>query len=327
MYSQADWPPLGFLSPFSLYRCTRQVKAFHPAGVGLLDSLGPPVVQTKSIEPVAIAIAARDGYSLAGSLYHSDHASRRVVVINSATGVPQRFYRHLAAGLVAAGYTAVTYDYRGIGGSKPARLRGFPARARDWALLDMAGVVDWVAAELEPRRIFLAGHSIGGQVAGMLDNASSIDGMVTMSAQSGYWRLQGGEQKVVVMFHVYVTLPLLSHLLGYGPLSWLGGEDLPKNAAIEWAGWCRHPEYLLGDSTLPLERYRRFTAPVLAYSFADDKWGTRRAVDAMMQAYPNLERRHIEPSQMGLASIGHLGYFRPAAKDLWRDTIDWLDAR
>jgi len=30
---------------------------------------------------------------------------------------------------------------------------------------------------------------------------------------------------------------------------------------------------------------------------------------------------------MGLASIGHLGYFEPAAQCLWSDTIDWLDQR
>ena len=36
----------------------------------------------------------------------------------------------------------VTYDYRGIGGSAPSRLRGFEARMRDWAFLDMTAVVD-----------------------------------------------------------------------------------------------------------------------------------------------------------------------------------------
>jgi predicted alpha/beta hydrolase len=103
------------------------------------------------------------------------------------------------------------------------------------------------------------------------------------------------------------------------------GEDLPKNAALEWAAWCRNPRYVLGDSTLPLDRYRGFTAPVLAYSFGDDKWGTPRSVDAMMNAYPNVERRHLEPAEVGLPHIGHVGFFRPAAQHLWSDTISWLD--
>jgi predicted alpha/beta hydrolase len=279
-------------------------------------------------KPEDVSIPARDGYQLAGTLYRGDISAPRVVVINPAIAVPGRFYRHFAAGLADAGYASLTWDYRGIGASKSQRLRGFKATVRDWIFSDMAGVVDWVRVELEPERIFFVGHSLGGQVAGLLDNSSSIDGMVTMSAQSGHWRLQGGEQKVVAFFHIYVTLPLLSRIFGYAPWSLVGaGENLPKDAALEWVGWCRNRQYVLGDTTLPLDRYQQFKAPVLAYSFGDDKWGRPRSVDAMMQAYPKLERRHVEPADFGLARIGHVGYFKPGSEPLWRDTIAWLDDR
>ena len=273
-----------------------------------------------------ITIPARDGYPLAARVFGGASRPVRIVVINSATAVPQHFYRHFAAALAEVGYTALTYDYRGVAKSRPEKLKGFEAKARDWALQDMTGVVDWVAAELKPERVFLVGHSFGGQVAGMYDRPASIDGMVTMSAQSGHWRLQGGEQKLVVWAHTHLTLPLLSNVLGYMPMSAVGaGEDMPAGVALEWARWCRHPDYILGDRTLPLDRFRNFTAPVLAYSFGDDKWGTPRSVDAMMRAYPNVERRHVEPSEVGLGSIGHLGFFKPQSEVLWNDTLNWLD--
>jgi predicted alpha/beta hydrolase len=279
-----------------------------------------------SAEGEPLTIPARDGYPLSGAVFRSKNEASRVVVINPAVAVAQHFYRHFASGLADTGFTALTWDYRGIGASKPDRLRGFAATARDWVLQDMAGVIDWISAELEPQRIFLVGHSLGGQVAGLLDNATSIHGMATMSAQSGHWRYQGAEQKLVVLLHTYVTLPLLSRVFGYMPWGLLGsGEDLPKHAALEWARWCRNRLYLLGDTTLPLERYQGFGAPVLAYSFGDDKWGTPRSVDAMMQAYPNVERRHVEPGDFGLDRIGHVGYFKPGSKSLWQDTIAWLD--
>ncbi|MBL4686145.1 MAG: alpha/beta fold hydrolase, partial [Nannocystaceae bacterium] len=129
-----------------------------------------------------VTLLARDALPLAGTVYGSPSA-RKVAVINSATAVPRRFYRHFAGALVEAGYRVVTYDYRGIGGSRPRQLRGFSAKMRDWGLQDMAGVLDWVRTEHDDARILLVGHSVGGQVAGMLDNVEGIEGMVTFSAQ------------------------------------------------------------------------------------------------------------------------------------------------
>ncbi len=274
-----------------------------------------------------ISIPARDGFLLAATCYQPEaNPTATVVTINSATAVPQRYYKPFARFLAEQGYTAVTYDYRGIGGSRPASLRGFQALAREWALLDMAGVVDWVQATYQPQRFFHIGHSFGGQTVGLLPNGEQINAVVTLSSQSGYWRLQGGHQKAPVAFHVYLTLPLLSQLFGYMPWSKLGpAEDLPKGVALEWAKWCRQPGYLLDDPTLPLARYQQFQAPVLAYSFDDDDWGTAPSVDAMMQAYPRLSRRHISPADVGLPAIGHFGYFRPAAQALWQETVAWLE--
>lgn len=277
-------------------------------------------------EPREITIPARDGYPLAATVFGGIEEPSRVVVISSATAVPQRFYRHYAAATADAGFTVITYDYRGVARSGPKRLKGFQATARDWALRDLPGVVDWAADELGGERLFLVGHSFGGQVAGMYDRPGVIDGMLTMSAQSGHWRLQGGEQKLVVWLHTHVTLPLLSKLMGYMPMSAVGaGEDMPAGVALEWTRWCRHRDYILGDASLPLERFGDFTAPVLAYSIGDDKWGTPRSVDAMMRAYPNVERRHVEPADAGLKSIGHLGFFRPQSEALWAETHAWFD--
>ena len=126
-------------------------------------------------------------------------------------------------------------------------------------------------------------------------------------------------------FNVYVTLPLLVKVFGYMPWSWIGSaEDLPAGVALQWSRWCRDPDYLLGDRSLPLQRFADFKAPVLAYSIDDDKWGTRRAVDAMMSAYPNVERRYIDPSRYGLLELGHVGYFRPESADVWAEGIEWL---
>ncbi|MEM1414462.1 MAG: alpha/beta fold hydrolase [Myxococcota bacterium] len=275
------------------------------------------------VTPEEIVIPARDGYPLAASLFRPAEPTGRVVVVSSATAVRRRFYRRFACALAEAGYATLTYDYRGIGDSAPPSLRGFDARVRDWVEKDMSAVVDHARDALRPDKLFLVGHSVGGQLAGLLESTEDLDGMITLSSQSGHWRMQGGEQKAMVFLHTHLTLPLLTRLYGYMPWSsWASGEDLPKGAALEWARWCRMRNYLLDDATLPLERYALFRAPVLAYSIGDDKWGTPRSVDAMMGAYPVLERRHVEPEGKPL---GHFGWFRD--ERLWGDAIAWLDAR
>lgn len=270
-------------------------------------------------------IVAADGYKLAASFFDAGDTDT-VVLINSATAVPRGFYQRFASCIQAHGWHAVTYDYRGIGESKPESLRGFDASMRDWAFLDMTAMVAWIEREIAPARLFAVGHSVGGQTLGMIENAHCIDAMVGVSAQSGHWAVQGGREPIKVRFIVTVLIPLLSRLLGYFPFGLLaGGEDLPKGVALEWARWCRNPNYLLDDKSLPLERYQSFTAPVLAYSIDDDDWGTRRAVDDMMRAYVNVTRRHIGPAEYGLDRLQHMGFFRDGAQPIWREAIEWLD--
>lgn len=215
------------------------------------------------------------GHLLAASVFESP-GSNTAVLVNAATGVPRQFYRHFAAYLRDHGWTVVTYDYRGIGGSAPPSLRGFGARMRDWALIDMPAVIDWLSARFQMRRLFVVGHSFGGQAIGLIEQPERISAMVGVSAQSGYWGVQGGAEKYRARFAVTVMIPVLSRLFGYFPWSrFAAGEDLPAGVALEWARWCRNRDYLLGDATLPLERYDDFAAPILAYSIEDDDWARR----------------------------------------------------
>ena len=267
-------------------------------------------------------IPATDGFALAATIYGDGPDA---VIINSATAVPRRFYRHFATYLAGEGYTAITYDYRGIGDSRPASLRGFACRASDWGLLDMQGVLDWTCAEYKPSTLFAIGHSAGGQQLGMLIGTDRITALATVVAQSGYWGLQGGRLPLLTLAQVTLVLPLLSRLFGYFPWSKLGSaEDLPRDAAIQWSRWCRNRNYLLGDTSLPLDRFKQFTAPVLAYSIDDDNWGTEKSVKAMMSAYPTVSFEHLVPGDHGLSSLGHFGYFRPKSKPIWQQTLNWL---
>ena len=272
----------------------------------------------------AVSITAADGHRLGGTLFRAA-TNERVVIVHGAMAVPHAFYRHFARYLQGRGWTVLTYDYRGIGDSRPDSLKGFEAKTSDWGLLDMPAVLDWAQQTLRPQKIYFVGHSAGGQQAGLLLHPEPVSAMATVSSQSGYWLYQGGLEKLKVLLLTTFFLPTVSRLVGYFPWSrFASGEDLPKQVAIQWAQWCRSPQYILGDRSLPLERYANFRAPVLAYSVDDDNWGTKRAVDAMMSAYPNVERRHLVAAEYGLDRLQHMGFFRRGSERLWQEMFDWL---
>src|SRR4051794_33825871 len=133
-----------------------------------------------------LVIPALDGFPLAATLYRPAAPPRRLVVVNSAMGVRRQFYGAFAAFLAGRGYAALCYDYRGIGGST-GRPTG-AARLGDWGERDFAGVLAW-ARQAHPRAaIGCVGHSLGGQLVGLAEEAGRIDAFLAVAAQSGYWR-------------------------------------------------------------------------------------------------------------------------------------------
>src|SRR5436305_10917617 len=97
--------------------------------------------------------AAADGFPLHGTLYEGGPDT---ILIASALGVKRRYYDPFAQFAKQRGFTVLTFDYRGIGESRPASLRGFDASMRDWGVLDLTAAI----AQLRgARSLTLVGHS------------------------------------------------------------------------------------------------------------------------------------------------------------------------
>lgn len=274
----------------------------------------------------SIVIVADDDFPLAANYYPGGDTA---LLISAAMAVAQSFYDPIARFFQEQGYSVVTFDYRGIGASqKGPTLRGFHASMSDWALRDQAGAMKWVHNELNPKRFFMLGHSLGGQLPGLNSGVVPIDAMAALCSLSGYWRLQPKFEPAKVLFHTNVTFPLTCALLGYMPWSrFAKGRDLPKQAALQWAAWCNHPDYLFSDPSIPHHRFEKFQAPVLACSIDDDAWSTPKAVDALMLRFPNVERRHLKPADFGLSKLGHFGFFRPDSAAAWPFVLDWFESQ
>jgi len=251
------------------------------------------------------------------------------VLINPATAVKRGYYLPFANFLAESGFRALAFDYRGIGGSRPARLRGFKATMHDWAEQDTEGALLWLQDRFPDEPIALVGHSYGGQTLALLPSRDHLKAVITVAAQSGYWRLWPGLARYRIALFWYLVIPALTSLCGYFPAKRLGiAEDLPAGVAREWARWGRHPKYIRGDRKESWEQgFDSFCRPMLAYSFSDDTFAPRLAAEAIQAAYTGASicHRHRRPQDFGADAIGHFGCFRERFRStLWDEMGRWL---
>lgn len=272
-------------------------------------------------------LVAQDGRHLAACWHEPDAPARAVAVISSAAGVPRGYYRAFAGWLSARGYAVLSYDYRGIGGSRRGALRDDPATMRDWAVLDMTAAL----AAAEARRataglpLLLIGHSFGGNGIAFADGVERADALLMVGAQLGEPRLYPGIHRAVAATFFRAWLPAVVRLRGHAP-GWAlgpGAEPLPAGVALQWARWGLTRGWAYADPQMaPHRGASAVLAPVHLWDISDDlSYAPARAVDALAAHYRNAvtERHTLTPQQMSLKRIGHFGAFRrePGPR-LWR---------
>lgn len=285
--------------------------------------MSAPTPETRTEFPAA------DGYPLAATLFEPGQAARAMVLIASATAVPQGYYAKFARYLASQDFRVVTFDYRGIGRSKPkGGLRGFEARMRDWAALDLTAAVDYADSLAEGKPLLYVGHSFGGQALGQLPNNHKISRALFAASQIGYWKLFPAPEKYRVWFMLRVLGPALYTMFGYVPGKLGMGEDLPKGVFREWAGWCMKPRYLYDDETLETRKnFPNYHGALRAIGMSDDDWAPPATVAGLLAGYTGTAPEHITvtPESVGQKKIGHFGYFRePSREPLWREAAEWL---
>ncbi len=295
----------------------------------VLTSL-PQIVELMKI--TNLQIPARDGFQLAATRYVAAANPAEIVIVNSATGVKRAFYDRYARFLAEQGFEVITFDYRGIGDSRPVTLNKFRAFMHDWGELDIAGVIAWARREHPEARICAVGHSVGGQVMGLAANNGEVAAMVLVASQSGYWRLWPWHQRYFIFLFWYGLAPISTALASYFPAKFIGlGEDLPAGVAFEWASWGRNPRYLMGANGLASKiNFRNFKGSILSYSVAKDFFAPPRSVDELVTFYSNANstRKHLTPQKLGVKRFGHFDFFRERFRDsLWRESVAWLRAQ
>ena len=294
--------------------------------------LSQPVLTAS--EGISFKETADDGYALGGFTWRhtSPNPQRPVVIINAATSVRCRHYSRFAAYLFSHGFDVMTYDYRGIGESRRASIKGLNASWTDWGALDFEAMLKRAQREFPGQPIDVVGHSFGGCAAGLAESGRVIRRLVTVGAQFAYWRDYAPEQRWRMLGKWHVVMPLLTLLCGYFPgkrLGWL--EDTPNGVVHDWSTPAARFEQRPSGRVLMQKTgalpFANVHAQTLAISISDDPYGTIPAIERLLDYFSNAAKTHlrIEPPDIGEQQVGHFAFFRSAYQaTLWPIALTWL---
>ena len=287
-----------------------------------------------------LTLHAADGFALGARRYGDAACARAGIVIAPAMGVPQSYYADFAAWLAAQGYAVLSFDYRGIGASRPAgSLREVRADVVTWAERDADAAIAHLEHELlgdtqpgiAPRPLHWLGHSLGGQILGLVPRTERLARVVTVGSGSGYWRENAAGARRWSWWLWFVAVPLALRVAGYFPgrrLRKIG--DLPAGVMAQWRRWCLSPDYMMDEGgPARRARYASVHNPILSLSFTDDEYMSARNIDAMHGFYAGAPRemRRLAPRDVGASAIGHFGFFRARFEaTLWPQVARFLAA-
>lgn len=277
-----------------------------------------------------VRLRALDGCELAATLYAPPGvaAPAQIAVLHCGAGIAQMRYRHFACFVARCGIALLTYDYRGVGRSRLASLRGYPATIEDWGQYDCSAAIAWLRERYPRSEMVGIAHSIGALLQGAAHNACEQARIVMIGAHTGYWGDYRGRHRLTMTLMWHGIMPIVTRLLGYFPACRLGlGDDLPGGVALQWAARRTSDLRPRGEGAEQdrtrqlLDRCATLERPVRMISISDDAFATEASAQRLLSYYPRLVlQRHlvIRPEEAGVRHLGHFGPFRRrAGAALW----------
>ena len=292
------------------------------------DDRSEPVVDEQLLR-----IRTGDGYELGAILYsaRTRAAPRRAVVLHGGAGIPAQRYRRFARFLALSGMPVLTYDFRGVGLSRPLTLRGFRSVIEDWAEHDCSAAIGWLRERFPQAELIGIAHSLGALLFGGAHNAAEQARLILIGAHTGYYGDYRPLYRLPMAALWHGLMPVLTRLIGYFPGRRLGlGDDISAGVALQWAS--RSSSDLRPAGASPddertrrlLDRCAGLERPALMIRFSDDAFATVAGMRRFLAYYPRLSPQYMvfAPADGGVRKIGHFGFFsRRAGPALWPQLV------
>lgn len=247
--------------------------------------------------------------------------SQGVCIIATATGVAQYLYDDFANWLTEHNYTAITFDYDGIGLSIDRHVKYSKSNKLSWAKHDCPTILKFAKQAFPDQKITWIGHSVGAHMLGMMATTEDIDKAITVGAGTGTWWYNAPPTKRVAWFLWYFLVPATVPVLGYFPGDKLKIMcNLPKGVIMQWRRWCLKKDYAIGyEGDWLRQQFASVKTPITSFAFTDDDMMSLKNVHMLHDFFTGAEKNmiQIKPSDIGQKRIGHIGWHKNRYRQLW----------
>lgn len=232
--------------------------------------------------PDVMEIVSADGHHFEASLHLAadDSAHAPVMIFFAALGTPARVYSRFAKAIAAHGISVCLFDWRGLCSSSVRASRRSNFGYRQLIEIDASALLAAVGKRLPDSPVWLAGHSLGGQLAPLVavNHPNQVTGMLLIASGSVY--LPGYSPLMRLGIRVVGLIARLSSaIVGYFPGQSLGfGGREARGVMEDWLHVAHTGRYQPRGSVIDYERLlAELELPLRVINFAADTWAPKSA--------------------------------------------------
>lgn len=285
---------------------------------------------TDQQEPNWQYVTADDGTVIPLWVHRTVMPSDTVMLLLPALGIPAKFYRTLAQHLANAGITAYCLEQRGNGESQYKPGDGSKFTLKDYVSIDIPAAIAHIKADFEnknkPLSIVLAGHSLGGHMAGLYAamHPKPITRVIRLACGFPYYGDFKGRSAFFVRLLVWL-LPLMTRALGYFPGNRMGfGGREYTGLMMDWRIWAKTGRYTLPDFPDVDQRLKQYDGSVLSIAFDHDTLSSDAASNRGLGYFTsaNVKRLQLGEAEQG-KYLGHINWAR-SPEGVVKAIEEWL---
>ncbi len=240
-----------------------------------------------------------------------------MVLVLCALGVKASYYEPLLQEFASKGIEAYGFDWRGNGDSN---IR--PSGKNDWGyqvlMDDILRVIEHLRVENPELPLYLVGHSLGGQIACLLNARypGRVAGTMVVASCIPYYKpYPKKEQKLIRI--AGRLFPVVGSLLGYVPGKRLGfgGKMEAKTLMKDWSYHAKNGKFILKNSDFDYEEAiaKSQGANILGIALEGDTFAPPEAVAAMLNKFVNdetVKQEFITKEEYGLEKLNHFSWVK-----------------